>query len=183
MSLTGTVSGIVSTHLLRHAEWIEAEFSQLIKEVSSAQISGFPTEYIDAVTSAPSEAISDVVRTGGHADPRRLARLLKSVRSLLQFGRPSRDHVRRPSEKPRKVRGAGLGLGDSAIADIGPPEPGNAQQFGYGDTGPGDFGPEPELLKKAINEFSSALTREEASHLTKPTKGGREAPSGPSPKR
>lgn len=169
MSLMSTVSGIVTTHLERHAKWIEDEFTQVIKEVSLAQASGFPLDYVDAVASAPSEAISDIVRAG--RDPLRLAKLLKSVRPLLQLGGPTRSDARRSSTKSRKVRGAGIGLGDSSVANVGAPNARDAQQDRPGSLEQGDVGSEPELLKKAIREFSSTLTTEDAAALKRALEG------------
>lgn len=160
MSLTNTVTGIVASHLGRHAQWIEDEFNQIIREVAF-QASGYPTDYVDAVASADSSQISGVVRAG--TSPRRLSILLKKVRPLLHLGGPARVNAGRPLKGPVKVRNgrsgapAALGL---RISD--PQQPGLS---GDGSVGPGDLGPQPELLKKALRDFGKFLDSEEAGAL------------------
>lgn len=157
MSLTSTVTGIVASHLGRHAQWIEDEFAKIIREVS-AQASGYSADYVDAVASASSAEIPNVVRAG--TSPKRLERLLKRARPLLQFGGPSRGDAGRSAAGPRKVRVRGGGASSAARGGGEDPQP--PVTGGDGAPGSGDLGPQPELLKKAIRDFGKFLETDEA---------------------
>lgn len=158
MSLTNTVTGIVASHLGRHAQWIEDEFSKIIREVSLAAASGFSPDYVAAVEATSSAQISDVVRAG--TNPKRLARLLKNVRPLLQLGGPARVDAGRSSPGPRKVR-AGRG-GVASRAPLGGEDPQYLGAGGDGPFGQGDLGPQPELLQKALHDFGKFLETDDA---------------------
>lgn len=157
MSLAQTVTGIVASHLARHAQWIEDEFTQIIREVAT-QASGFPTAYVDAVASATSEQIPDVVRAG--TSPKRLAAILKRVRPLLHLGRPARVHVGRPVERPKKVRDGGVGA--PAVSRFRVQDPSDFELGGDDTLRPGDVGSQPKLLEKAIREFGRFLETDDA---------------------
>lgn len=157
MSLAQTVTGIVASHLARHAQWIEDEFTQIIREVA-AQASGFPSAYVDAVASATSEQIPDVVRAG--TNPKRLAAILKRVRPLLHLGGPARIYAGRPTERPKKVRDGGVGA--PAVTRFRVQDPSDPELGGDDTLRSGDAGPQPELLEKALREFGRFLETEDA---------------------
>jgi len=161
MSLTSTVTGIVTSHLARHSPWIDREFERIIKEVSLIYASGFSPDYVDAVATCSSAQVPYVVRAS--TSPKRLAKFLESFRPLLQPCGESSRHARRLAARPKEVRGGGLRAAPRAGG--WEEDPRELVSGGDDSLGPGDAGPQPELLKRTLKQLGRLITQEEAAFI------------------
>lgn len=139
MSLTATVTGIVASHLLRHANWIEEQFNVIAKEILADQLTGFSADFIAAVATASSAQIPDVVRAS--RVPKYLTRILASTGPLRLFSRKPKRSVRRSSEESGEVRRGSIG--PASTDDLRPPTDGGVDSRGIGPTQPGHTGLQP----------------------------------------